>query len=162
LPPSHQRFEQGNPVSVELTVLCEGYWVQICRTYSIGEASPYQKRLFKACLQAYQSALDLARPGAAVADLARAAIGVLRTSGFEGSVKYGLGHGVGLDLPEPYEVEIRSQEFLPDRMVLMVHVGAWAANGQAAAFVGGPFCKAKCLQVELGELVKIAQFFKHP
>ena len=158
MPPSHQRFEQGNPVSVELTVLCEGYWVQICRTYSIGEASPYQKRSFKACLQAYQSALDLARPG----DLARAAIGVLRTSGFEGSVKYGLGHGVGLDLPEPYEVEIRSQEFLPDRMVLMVHVGAWAANGQAAAFVGGPFCKAKCLQVELGELVKIAQFFKHP
>ena len=138
LPPSHQRFEQGNPVSVELTVVCEGYWVQICRTYSIGEPSAYQKRLFKACLQAYQSALDLARPGTAVSDLARAATDVLKTSGFEGSIKYGLGHGVGLDLPEPYEVELRSQEFLPDRMVLVVHVGAWSDNGQAAAFVGGP------------------------
>lgn len=138
LPPSHQRFEDGNPVSVELTVLCEGYWVQICRTYSMGEASPYQKRLFKACLESYQSALDVARPGTPVADLARAAMNPLNKSGFEGCVKYGLGHGVGLDLPEPYEVEICSQDILPDKMALVVHVGAWAANGEAAAFVGGP------------------------
>jgi len=138
LPPSHKRFEQGNPVSVELTVLCEGYWVQICRTYSMGQPSPYQKNLFKACLEAYQSALDVARPGTPVSELARAAMDPLNKSGFEGCVKYGLGHGVGLDLPEPYEVELHSHDILPDKMVLVVHVGAWAANGQAAAFVGGP------------------------
>jgi len=104
----------------------------------MGPPSPYQKSLFKACLEAYQSALDVARPGTPVADLARAAMNPLKESGFEGCVKYGLGHGVGLDLPEPYEVELRSQDSLTDRMVLVVHVGAWAANGQAAAFVGGP------------------------
>jgi Xaa-Pro aminopeptidase len=138
LPPCHLRFESGSPVSVELTVLCEGYWVQVCRTYALGTVSPTQKRLFHACLEAYQAAVDVARPGRPVADLAKAAINPLDKSGFEGCIQYGLGHGVGLDLPEPYEVELCSRDSLVDRMVLVVHVGAWASDRQAAAFVGGP------------------------
>ncbi|MBM3775465.1 MAG: aminopeptidase P family protein, partial [Acidobacteria bacterium] len=77
LPPKHDRFRQGDAVSLELTVEYEGYWVQICRTFSLGPASPLQKRVFAACRDAYQAAVDLARPGARAADLARAAISVV-------------------------------------------------------------------------------------
>jgi len=138
LPPLHHQFEQGSPVNIELTVLCEGYWVQICRSYALGGVSPTQRRLFQACSEGYQSAANLARPGKPIADLARAAAEPLSKSGFPGCVQYGLGHGVGLDIPEPYDLDLGCRELVVDNMILVVHVGAWASDRQAAAFVGGP------------------------
>ena len=136
LPPKHDQFRQGDAVSLELTVEYEGYWVQICRTFSIGPPSPMQKRVFAACRDAYEAGVSLARPGARAADLAQAAIAVVDKAGFPGSIKYGLGHGVGLDLPEPCSVDTHSNAVLTDQMALIIHVGAWVDG--AAAFVGGP------------------------
>jgi len=137
LPPTHQRFRQGNPVSCELTVQYEGYWVQICRTFSLGAPSAEQKRVFAACRDAYEEALKVCRPGSPVAKVANVAVDSIDKSGYAGCIKYGLGHGVGLDLPEPYSVDAHSKGTLVNHMVLVVHVGVWV-QGQGAAFVGGP------------------------
>jgi|GEM_PF-2486275 len=138
LPPMHRRFSNGNVVSCELTVVCEGYWVQICRTFSMGEPTPAQKHLFAACRDAYLAGTEVARPGCPVSVIAVAAMEVLRKAGFHGCLTYGLGHGIGLDLPEPYEVELHTHDSLVNNMALAVHVGAWAPQAGAAAFVGGP------------------------
>lgn len=137
-PPLHQRFEMGAAISSELTIVNEGYWTQICRTYSLGEPSVTQKRLFIACRDAYESAINVARPGRRVDEMAEAIVQTLDRCGFAGSLTYGMGHGVGLDLPEPYEVEHGSHDTLTDGIVLVVHVGAWTPERSAAAFVGGP------------------------
>jgi len=137
LPPTHRRFKQGNPVSCELTVQHEGYWVQICRTFSLGAPSHEQKRVFAACRDAYEEALKACRPGGPVAKVATVAVDSVDRSGYAGCIRYGLGHGVGLDLPEPYSVDVHSKSTLVNHMVLVIHVGVWA-EGQGAAFVGGP------------------------
>ena len=136
LPPKHERFRQGDAVSLELTVEYEGYWIQICRTFSLGPPSPLQKRIFAACRDAYEAAVSVARPGVPAAKLAQAATSVVDKAGFPGSIKYGLGHGVGLDLPEPCSVDAHTKAVLADQMALIIHVGAWVDG--AAAFVGGP------------------------
>ena len=48
----------------------------------------------------YEAAVEAARPGSSFADMARAAERVLEQAGYAGCVKYGLGHGVGLQIHE--------------------------------------------------------------
>src|SRR5262249_15657733 len=111
-PPKHDRFRQGDAVSLELTVVYEGYWIQICRTLSVGPPNPIEKRVFAACRDAYDAAVSLARPGVPAAKLAQAAISVMDRAGFPDSIKYGLGHGVGLDLPEPCSIDTHTNAVL--------------------------------------------------
>jgi Xaa-Pro aminopeptidase len=136
LPPSHQRFKKGNPVSLELTVEHEGYWIQICRTYSVGAAGVMEKRVFAASRDAYEAAASALRAGARASDVANAALAVVDRAGFQGCVRYGLGHGVGVDLPEPFSIDPHTSATLVDGMALVIHVGIWADG--ASAFVGGP------------------------
>ena len=136
LPPAHQRFQTGKPVSMELTVTCDGYWMQICRTFSLGPPSAQEKKIFAACRDAYSALVEASRPGARAGDVAEAAIAVVDKAGFPGSIKYGLGHGIGLDLPEPFSIDPTENATLVDQMCLVLHVGAWADG--VSAFVGGP------------------------
>jgi Xaa-Pro aminopeptidase len=136
LPPSHQRFQPGKSISMELTVQHDGYWVQICRTYCLGRANSLQERVFNACRDAYNVSVDAARPGVRASDVARAAIDVVDKAGFQGCIKYGLGHGVGLDLPEPWSIDPKVDAELVDHMCLVLHVGVWVDG--ASAFTGGP------------------------
>jgi Xaa-Pro dipeptidase len=136
LPSSHQRFQHGGPISMELTVECDGYWIQICRTFSLGPPDDRQKRVFAACRDAYSASVDAARPGVRAADVANAAIAVVDKAGYQGCIKYGLGHGIGLDLPEPFSIDPTENAALVDGMCLVLHVGVWADG--ASGFVGGP------------------------
>ena len=136
-PPAHRHFVRGNPVSCELTVQYEGYWVQICRTFSLGEPSPKQRRIFLTACNAYEKALGMCYPGNSVARIAIAAVEEVDRAGYSGCIRYGLGHGIGLDLPEPYSVDLHSKETLASGAVLVVHIGIWV-EGEGAAFVGGP------------------------
>jgi Xaa-Pro aminopeptidase len=137
LPPLHLCFGPGNPVSFELTVEYEGYWVQLCRTFFLGRPSSKQKQIFKACCDAYEAALECCRPGLPVAGIAKAAVDTLERKGLASGLKYGLGHGVGLDIPEPYSVDLHSKATLGSNMILVIHVGVWVP-GEGSALVGGP------------------------
>jgi len=136
LPPSHQRFSQGKPVSFELTAAFEGYWIQICRTFCVGAPAPVVKRAFAAARDAYEAAVSLAKDGVRASALANAALGVVDRAGFQGCVPYGLGHGVGLDIPEPCGIDSHSTATVVDGMALIIHVSIWVDD--ATAFVGGP------------------------
>jgi Xaa-Pro dipeptidase len=136
LPPSHKRFRQGNPISFELTTEYEGYWIQICRTLSLGPASALQKRVFAACRDGYDAAIAVAKPGVRAAEVAKAATDVIDKAGFAGCIQYGLGHGIGLDIPEPCSIDVNSPAVLSDQMALIIHPSIWTDG--ASGFVGGP------------------------
>lgn len=136
-PPSSREFQQGAVVNCEFTVQLDGYWVQLCRVYSIGEPANAQKQIFQACQNAYEAAIGVARPGTPVADLAEAAYRAIAEAGYQKYIQYGVGHGVGLDLPELYLVEPGCRNRLLPGMVLVIHPSIFVP-GQGAAFVGGP------------------------
>jgi Xaa-Pro aminopeptidase len=136
LPPRHKHFLAGKPVSFELTTEYEGYWIQICRTLSIGPPSPLQKRVFAACRDGYDAAVSAAKVGARAADVARAATDVVEKAGFAGCIRYGIGHGIGLDIPEPCSIDVNSSGLLSDQMALILHPSIWTEG--ASGFVGGP------------------------
>jgi Xaa-Pro aminopeptidase len=108
----------------------------MCRTYSLGAPSSIQKKVFTACRDAYFESVAASRPGARACDVANAAIKVVDQAGFQGCIKYGLGHGVGLDLPEPWSIDPSVDGQIVENMCLVLHVGVWADG--ASGFVGGP------------------------
>jgi Xaa-Pro dipeptidase len=136
LPVSHQRFQHGKSISMELTIQHDGYWVQVCRSFCLGRPNSLQKRVFTASRDAYRASVDAAGPGVRASAVAQAAIDVVDKAGFQGCIKYGLGHGVGLDLPEPWSIDLSVDSELVDQMCLVLHVGVWTEG--ASAFTGGP------------------------
>jgi Xaa-Pro aminopeptidase len=137
LPPSGLEFKAGSPVTFEITIRYAGYWIQMCRVFSLGKPAQEQMRVFEVCRDAYQAEVRAARPGVTVDQVAEAAQGVIAAAGFKDCTPYGLGHGVGLDLPELYSVERECRARLAPGVVLVLHPSIWVPK-QGSAYVGGP------------------------
>jgi Xaa-Pro dipeptidase len=124
-PPSDRRIAAGDLVTTELTPCVEGYYVQICRTVVVGEATGAQRRAFDLYREALEAGVAAVKPGATAADVARAENDVFR--------KYGLGdyvtskwtrvrgHGLGLFCDsKPHILEDVETPLVPG-MALIVH-----------------------------------------
>jgi Xaa-Pro aminopeptidase len=124
-PPSERRIAPGDLVTTELTPAVEGYFVQICRTLTVGKASDTQRRAFGIFREALEAGIAAVRPGAIAADVARAENDVFR--------KHGLGdyttskwtrvrgHGLGLFCDsKPHLLEDVDTPLVPG-MALIVH-----------------------------------------
>jgi Xaa-Pro dipeptidase len=148
LPPDGSEFQPGDLVTCEITVRYHGYWVQICRVFSIGTPSAEQREIFAACRSAYEAALALARPGRPVADLAEAAYQAIVNAGYRDYVQYGTGHGVGLDLPELYPLDPQCKDRLDSGMIIVIHPAIWVP-GRGTAFLGGPIAVSDAEAVRL-------------
>ena len=158
LPPAGLEFRAGSPVNCEITVRYGGYWIQICRVFCIGKPSPPQVQVFEVCRGAYQAAVRAARPGTSANQVAEAAEAVIVAGGFKDCIPYGIGHGVGVDLPEPYSVDHECRGRLAPGMVLILHPAIWVPK-QGAAFLGGPIAVtdngALCLDNPASEMIEI-------
>jgi Xaa-Pro aminopeptidase len=148
LPPDGSQFERGDLISCEITVRYQGYWVQICRVFSLGTPSSEQRDIFAACRSAYEAAASIASPGRPVCDLAEAAYQAIVDAGYKDYIQYGAGHGVGLDLPELYPLDPHCKEQLESGMILVIHPAIWVP-GQGTAFVGGPIAVSNDAAIRL-------------
>ena len=124
-PPSERRIAAGDLVTTELTPAVEGYFVQICRTLVVGEASEAQRRAFGVFREALEAGIAAVKPGATASDVARAENDVFR--------KYGLGdyvtskwtrvrgHGLGLFCDSKPHILEDVETPLVSGMALIVH-----------------------------------------
>jgi Xaa-Pro aminopeptidase len=137
LPPCGFEFQQGHTVACEISVQLDGYWVQICRVLSMGKPTAAQKDIFEACWDAQAAAVRAAKPGVPVASLLECAHKVIAEAGYMDYIQYGPGHGVGLDLPELYPLDLHCTSPLAAGVVMIIHPAIWVPD-RGAAFVGGP------------------------
>jgi Xaa-Pro aminopeptidase len=136
-PPSGHEFKTPSSVTFEITVRYAGYWVQICRVFSLGKPTKEQTLVFEVARDAYQAEVRAARPGASLAQVAEAAQGVITAGGFKDCTPYGLGHGIGLDIPELYPVDKGCTSRLAPGIIIILHPSIWAPN-EGAVYFGGP------------------------
>lgn len=136
-PPVNAKFHKRSVITCEITIQLNGYWVQVCRTFSIGRPSEAQREVFAASSRAYQAGLEAARCGNTVANVWQAIHETISRDGWKNFGQYGIGHGIGLDLPELYPIEHAYAAPLGRNMVFVVHPGIWI-RGQGTAWTGGP------------------------
>ena len=157
-PPMRSKFHRKSVITCEITVELDGYWVQICRTLSIGKASAVQKEIFAASRQAYQASVTAAKAGNTIRSVWQAIMQSLSSNGLDKAVQYGAGHGIGTDLPELYPVTQHCASELVPNMILVLHPGVWAAH-RGAGWTGGPIVvennRAKALDAPQPEVIEI-------
>ena len=86
---------RGELVLVHSNAFADGFWIDITRTYCLGDPNRRQGELYDAVLKARAAALGTIRPGTRAADVDRAARGVLEGCGLGKHFKHPAGHGVG-------------------------------------------------------------------
>ncbi|MEA2824857.1 MAG: Xaa-Pro dipeptidase [Alphaproteobacteria bacterium] len=99
-PPMGKKLKRGDLVTTELTPCINGYYLQICRTLVLGEASAEQRGAFLVYRDALEAGIAAIKPGITAADIARAENEIFRGHGLGDYVTDAYtrvrGHGLGL------------------------------------------------------------------
>lgn len=122
--PSPRVLQAGDMVRTELTPQLDGYWLQICRSATVGKASDAQRRSFDLFNDAVNAGVDAVRPGVTAHDIAKAQNDVFRARGYgeycTSSYTRVRGHGHGLHLDETPIIE-GNETVLPENAVFIIH-----------------------------------------
>ncbi|HSZ42674.1 MAG TPA: Xaa-Pro peptidase family protein [Trebonia sp.] len=122
--PSPRVLEAGDMVRTELTPQLDGYWLQICRSATVGQASDAQKRSFDLFNDAVNAGVAAVRPGVTAHDVAKAQNDVFRARGYgeycTSNYTRVRGHGHGLHLDETPIIE-GNETVLPENAVFIIH-----------------------------------------
>jgi Xaa-Pro dipeptidase len=88
-------------ILVHCNSYADGYWVDVTRTYCLGEPDDRRRTLYEAVFAARAAALTAIRPGVKAADVDRAAREVIAGRGFSAHFPHPTGHGVGFAAIDP-------------------------------------------------------------
>jgi Xaa-Pro aminopeptidase len=135
-PPEHKSIGRGAMVILEAAVQVNGYWTQVARAFTAGAPTDDQQAIYTATSRAYSAAVEAIRPGIPLSTLESAVHAVLEGAGYADSIEHDVGHGIGLDLPEPPSVDANAELPIQEGLVLVIHP-AVRVSGVGGAFVGG-------------------------
>ena len=124
--PTDRRLRQGDIVIGEITPICEGQFIQLCRTVVLGKPSPLVVEKYDMLLAAFHESLRTVRPGSPAAVLSQAMNKVISDAGY---AKYcyppymrARGHGFGVGSIAPGAViDDDSKVDLQENQVIVVH-----------------------------------------
>lgn len=112
-------------VTVDFGAKVNGYHSDMTRTVATGNPGEELRRLYRAVLEAEETAVQAIRPGARCSDLDRLARGVLSAHGLGEYFAHSLGHGVGLAVHEGPGLRAASSEVLEAGMVVTAEPGVY-------------------------------------
>ena len=127
--PRDRRLERGDMVWADLGFTADGYWSDYCRAGVIGGPTARQVDRQQRIAEATQTGVEMARPGVAVADIARAMRATSARLGLTGLGFGRLGHGIGLTATEPPSVVEHDATILEAGMVITCEPAAVEDDG---------------------------------
>jgi Xaa-Pro aminopeptidase len=128
--PRHRPIERGELVYVDCGANVGGYWADFSRAGVVGGASDEQRRHQEGIREATLAGVEAMRPGATLADVARATARVMERHEYEFSSRAGrYGHGLGLLVTEPPDVAERVETVIQPGMVLTIEPGVIRESG---------------------------------
>ena len=124
--PTDRRLKQGDIVIGEITPVCEGQFIQLCRTVVLGKPSPLVVEKYEMLLNAFRTSLKQVRSGIPAGLLSKAMNKVISDAGY---AKYcyppymrARGHGFGVGSIAPGAViDDDTKIYLEENQVVVVH-----------------------------------------
>jgi len=119
---NERRIQAGDVVVVDIGAEYSGYSADVTRTYpSSGKFSTRQRELYQIVLDAQKAAIAKIKPGVKISDLHQAAMGHIRSKGYEKFFIHGTSHHIGLEV---HDVGETSRPLEPN-MVITVEPGIY-------------------------------------
>ncbi len=103
IPSLERKLNQGDIVSIDIGVTCQGYIGDAAITLPVGKVSEGAIRLMRVTEQALYAGIEMARPGNRLTDISHAIQAHAEAAGY-GVVRAFVGHGVGKSLHEEPQV----------------------------------------------------------
>ncbi|MEX2707478.1 MAG: M24 family metallopeptidase [Candidatus Freyrarchaeum guaymaensis] len=114
----NKKIEENELVVIHVAASYNEYCANVARTIFTGSPHKKHKEIFGVVKQAFNSALQYAKPGIPVGQLDLAARRVVKEKGYEPFFIHPTGHGVGLDQFEPPIVSLNNKELIREGLVL--------------------------------------------
>ncbi len=121
--PAH-RLKDGSHIA-GAAIRANGYSAECERTIFTSQPSGDLRDAFAAMVEARKRAFDLVRPGAACAEIDKAASGYLRDKGYGERLLHRTGHGFGLSIHEGPWVAEGSDDVLAENMLISLEPGIY-------------------------------------
>jgi Xaa-Pro dipeptidase len=124
--PTDKRLEPGDLVLGEITPLCEGQFIQLCRTMVLGKPDPAVEERYDMLLRSLDEALKPVKSGNPAALISRNMNKVISAAGY---AKYcyppymrARGHGLGVGSIDPGgTIDDQTKSMLESQQVIIVH-----------------------------------------
>lgn len=113
-------LQEGDLVRIDVGATVNGYYSDMARTYSVGDAGPLANERYTALLKGELAELDLIRPGITARKIYEAAIEEVRSGALPNYDRNHCGHGIGLRAHEFPLIGPSSETVLEPGMVLCV------------------------------------------
>ena len=118
-------MEQGGPHVSIATAQVNGYGVELERTFFLNEVPNAARAPFAAMLEARTTAYELAKPGAALAEIDRAVRAVIDRHGFGDRILHRTGHGFGITGHEGPYLALGDDGVLAPDMLISIEPGIY-------------------------------------
>ena len=123
--PSERKLQPGDLLVVDWGATFEGYISDLTRTFAIEAVDEELAQLHHIVQQANAAGRAAARPGAAAAEVDKAARGVIEQAGYGAYFTHRTGHGIGLDAHEPPYIRGDNPQILEPGMAFTVEPGIY-------------------------------------
>ena len=124
---SERRMQANDVVVVDIGAEYGGYSADVTRTYPVSaKFSASQREIYQVVLDAQKGAIAKVKPGARISDLHQAAMGYIRSKGYDKYFIHGTSHHIGLEV---HDVGDTSRPFEPN-MVVTVEPGIYIPEEQ--------------------------------
>jgi Xaa-Pro aminopeptidase len=123
--PTDRKIQEGEPITIDIGAVVNGYCSDMTRTVCIGEPSDKLREIHGLVLEAQERAEQAIKAGMSGKDADALARDFLAEMGYGEQFTHGLGHGIGLEVHEPPSLSLRGEQPLQRGMVFSVEPGIY-------------------------------------
>lgn len=123
--PGERRLEPGDVVCADVSAAIGGYWGDLTRCGTVGQAVEWARAAHAVVLEAQQAAIAAARAGTPARQVDAAQRRIVEASPELGQCLHGAGHAIGMEVHEPPFLVPRTESPLAAGMVLTIEPGLY-------------------------------------
>jgi len=101
--PSSRKLREGDIISLDFGVICEGYYGDASVTVPVGEVSPEARALIRVARESFFKGFEQVKAGNRISDISHAVQKHVEAHGFS-VIRSFVGHGIGLSLHEEPQI----------------------------------------------------------
>lgn len=126
--PSERKIREGDLLVIDWGSRHEGYIADLTRTFAVGKVDQECQEIHRLVQEANAAGRAAGKPGAACAEVDRAARGVIKKAGYGDYFTHRTGHGIGLEAHEDPYMRGDNQQLLEIGMTYTVEPGIYLPN----------------------------------
>ena len=121
--PGERKLQKGEAVVVDMGCVVEGYCADMTRTFFLGENT--EQEIYDTVLRANLAGIAAVKPGIPFKEIDRAARKVIEDAGYGEYFIHRLGHGIGMEVHEPFDVSATDEVIVQEGMCFSIEPGIY-------------------------------------